>query len=82
LQQGYLGAPTTVEAVVMRRCYACAEELPTSDFAHDTSKASGFKSICKRCDRQKSRAYYAQNRERKLARANVRNARLRATGRR
>jgi hypothetical protein len=67
-----------VEGVVMRRCYACGEERPLNDFALDNSKGSGFKSICKSCDRRKSRDYYLANRERKLARATARNSRLRA----
>ena len=46
-------------------------------FARDASRSSGFKSICKPCDREKSRRYYAANRERKLAYMNARNAALR-----
>jgi hypothetical protein len=61
----------------MSRCYSCEETLPESAFAPDSSKSSGFKSICRRCDREKSRRYYAANRERKLAMANARNARKR-----
>jgi hypothetical protein len=67
--------------VVRRRCYACAEQLPASRFARDSSKGSGLKSICRSCDREKSRAYYLENRERKLAKANARHARLRASRR-
>jgi hypothetical protein len=78
MQPGNLRAPATVEAVVNRRCYACVETLPPSRFARDKSKGSGFKSLCKRCDREKSRVYYARNRERKLARAKARSASRRA----
>jgi hypothetical protein len=77
LQQGDLGASATVEAMVMRRCYSCAATLPESAFAPDPSKGSGVKSICRRCDREKARRYYAANRERKLAKANARNVRIR-----
>ena len=43
------------------RCYQCGENRPVEDFARDKSKASGRKSICKRCDNEKSRQYYADN---------------------
>jgi hypothetical protein len=64
--------------MVTRRCYSCEALLPIGNFARDQSKGSGFKSICRRCDREKSRRYYLANRERKLAEANARAARLRA----
>jgi hypothetical protein len=37
----------------------------------DRSKASGRKSVCKECDAAKSRAYYAENRERVIARVSA-----------
>jgi hypothetical protein len=40
------------------KCYACGEELQFVAFAPDRTKASGRKSICTRCDREKARAYY------------------------
>ena len=52
--------------------------MNSAAFAPDGSKASGFKSICRDCDCEKLRRYYAANRERKLAAANERNARKRA----
>ena len=67
-----------VRKVTRRRCYRCERELEPRDFPRDASKGSGFKSICKRCDNEKAKAYYAANRERQLAKANARNARLRA----
>ena len=48
-------------------CYRCRRFLPVEAFAADKSKASGRKSICRACDRAKSRAYYVANRERKIA---------------
>jgi hypothetical protein len=59
-------------------CYACHEELPIEEFAPDGSKSSGRKSICRGCDRAKSRRYYDANRERKLAYMAKRNAAIRA----
>ena len=61
----------------MRRCSRCGWELALDMFAIDRSKASGLKSHCKACDNEKSRAYYAANRERKLAYMRERNAALR-----
>jgi hypothetical protein len=51
----------------LKRCPRCERELPPEEFARDASKASGHKSLCKACDREKARRYYAANRERKLA---------------
>jgi hypothetical protein len=70
--------PVEIRRQVELRCYACGRTLNSAAFAPDGSKASGFKSICRGCDREKSRRYYAANRERKLAAANERNARKRA----
>ena len=50
------------------RCYACGEDKPVGEFSPDSSKASGQSSICRACDRAKSRRYYEANRERVLAR--------------
>ena len=58
----------------MKRCTGCGWELAIDMFARDASKASGHTSICKACDRDKSRRYYSANREKKLAYMNARNA--------
>lgn len=47
-------------------CPACGKDRPRSEFVRDRSKASGYASRCKECDRAKGRVYYAQNREAKL----------------
>lgn len=44
----------------LKRCYRCKQEHPETDFAPDSSKAGGRKSICRACDRQKARDYYAR----------------------
>jgi protein-arginine kinase activator protein McsA len=54
------------------QCYACHEELPVKAFARDETKASGRSSICKPCDREKSRRYYREHREEKLAKVKAR----------
>jgi hypothetical protein len=59
-------------------CGWCGRDLPVGDFAQDSHKPGGRKSICKGCDRVKSRRYYAANREERLARMNARAALLRA----
>jgi hypothetical protein len=43
-----------------KQCPRCLRSLPPAEFARDRTKASGHKSICKGCDRVKSRAYYAR----------------------
>jgi hypothetical protein len=52
-----------------RWCAGCETRKPVDDFAVDRSKPSGRKSVCKACDREKSREYYARvGRERYRAR--------------
>jgi uncharacterized CHY-type Zn-finger protein len=58
----------------MPECYACHEELPVEAFARDRQKASGRASICKPCDREKSRRYYREHREEKVAKVKERYA--------
>jgi hypothetical protein len=45
---------------------------PLRDFIRDESKRMGRGSICKACDKEKSRDYHAANREAVLARAAAR----------
>jgi len=44
-------------------CYRCGEPKPADAFYPDTTKASGYKSICMECDRARGRAYYAEHGE-------------------
>ena len=60
-----------------KSCTKCGEDLRIEEFARDKTKANGRKSICKACDREKSRRYYEANRERKLASMAKRRAALR-----
>jgi hypothetical protein len=60
-----------------RKCPRCGELRNIGEFALDPSKASGRKSLCKPCDAAKSRAYYAANRERVIARVSARYRRRR-----
>lgn len=46
-----------------RQCPKCGERRAESEFSRDRSRSSGYKSLCKPCDRAKSAAYYAANRE-------------------
>jgi hypothetical protein len=63
--------------MLLKTCSKCGEALRIREFARDRSKASGRKSHCKACDREKARRYYEANRERKLAYMAERNAALR-----
>ncbi len=58
----------------MKTCSRCASRKPLAEFARDRSKASGYRSFCKACDRTKSKAYYETNFEAKLERAAARYA--------
>jgi hypothetical protein len=50
-------------------CPRCGGRLRRDEMARDASRMTGRKSICVPCDREKSRAYYAANREHVLAKA-------------
>jgi hypothetical protein len=50
-----------------KTCRRCGESRPLGEFIRDATKRVGRGSICKPCDREKSRDYYAANRERVLA---------------
>ncbi len=58
--------------MMIKRCPRCGVERPLGEFAVDRSKASGRKSLCKACDRDKARRYYAAKRaERHTARSHT-----------
>jgi hypothetical protein len=46
-------------------CPRCKRQLPIAAFGVDRAKPSGRRSICRACDRAKSRLWYARNREAK-----------------
>jgi hypothetical protein len=46
-----------------RPCPKCGVTTDEDGFAIDGSKASGRKSHCKVCDRQRGQAYYAEHRD-------------------
>ena len=50
-------------------CIRCRVSKPLEQFARDATRLAGRKSLCLACEREKSRAYYAANRETVLARA-------------
>lgn len=49
------------------RCKICGETKPLERFATDPGRKSGFKTWCKACDRERSRRYYAKNKEKRRA---------------
>lgn len=42
----------------MTTCFKCGKAKPASEFYRDSTKASGHRSICKECDRTRSKAYH------------------------
>ena len=42
-----------------RQCSTCKGVFPLDEFAPDRTKASGFRSCCRGCDRRASKRYYA-----------------------
>jgi|ERR1700761_1286489 len=61
---GKMDAPSVRMAVqevpVDRKCPRCGEMKPLSEFVPDRTKASGYASRCKPCDRIKCREYWAR----------------------
>lgn len=51
-------------APLMRRCGDCHAEKPPTDFSRNSSRKDGLSSICKPCDRLRSRKWHAANPER------------------
>jgi len=51
-----------VEASGLAGCFRCGGRKPVGEFYSDKTKASGRKSICKACDLEKSKRYYAEHR--------------------
>lgn len=47
----------------MKRCGTCGERKPSSDFNRKSAKADGLQEVCRACNRESSRRYYARNRE-------------------
>ena len=54
-----------------KRCFRCGGVKPLEEFTVDNRKGnlSGRGTYCQKCDRERSREYYAANRERILAKA-------------
>ncbi len=57
-----------IEASGLAACSRCGETKPVEAFYADRSRALGRKSICKPCDLEKSRDYYAATRVEQLRR--------------
>jgi hypothetical protein len=50
-----------------KKCVRCGAMKPFDQFPVDRGKTSGFGTYCGACDRERSREYYAKNRETVLA---------------
>ena len=48
-------------------CKRCGLEFPVAELVKDSSRKLGYKPLCKGCDRLKSNAYHAANRDKRLA---------------
>lgn len=58
---------TKSESADVKRCWRCELTLPVSAFGSDRTKPSGLRTVCRECDRDKSRRYYAANRAKRAA---------------
>ena len=68
-----------------KRCSACQQSKATVEFNIRRASADGLQNICKGCNREKARRYYAENREAHIRvimarKAQIRRATLEAIG--
>ena len=47
----------------MKRCGTCRQSKPIAEFNRKASKPDGLQEVCRECNREASRRYYARNRE-------------------
>jgi hypothetical protein len=62
----------------MKRCGTCGETKPISEFNRKASRADGLQEVCRECNRDSSRRYYARNRAHHIAVIRARTAAQRA----
>ena len=62
---------------MMRLCGSCRQSKPSTEFNRKSSRADGLQEVCRDCNRESSRAYYARNRERHVRAIVARTARRR-----
>jgi len=51
----------------MKRCGTCGVSKPLDEFNRKSSSADGRQAVCRDCNRESSRRYYARNREHHIA---------------
>ena len=49
--------------MTQKRCYCCKQSMALEEFNRLRSSRDGYTPLCKACNRQKAREYYARNRE-------------------
>ncbi|MDT0158487.1 hypothetical protein Q9R19_12715 [Microbacterium sp. ARD32] len=64
-----------------KRCGTCQKSKPRSEFNRKSSRADGLQEVCRECNREASRRYYARNRAHHIAVIRKRNDAQRATNR-
>lgn len=50
--------------MMSKHCGACGRAKPLTEFNRKASRPDGLQEVCRECNRQSSRDYYARNRER------------------
>lgn len=61
----------------MKRCVLCGQIKPVSEFNRKRASNDGRQDVCRGCNRQVSRDYYARNREKHLHAVQLRKQRAR-----
>lgn len=60
-------ASVGVSPASLKRCGTCGTSKPGTDFNRKSSRADGLQEVCRDCNRESSRRYYAHRREHHIA---------------
>lgn len=56
-----------VSPAALKRCGTCGMSKPVTDFNRKSSRTDGLQEVCRDCNRESSRRYYARRREHHIA---------------
>lgn len=63
LKAGCSASELRGQAARQKTCGTCRQSKPLSEFNRKRSRADGLQEVCRDCNRESSRRYYAENRE-------------------
>ncbi len=65
----------------MKKCPACTKDKPEDEFRKSKSRKDGYQPYCLTCDKEKQKEWYNKNKEKCIAKSNIRNAAARKDSR-